>query len=472
MTMFDLFLHVYTWTVLFYFISVSAGYAFLLAVSFFAVRDYLHRNAALDYHAILQSEFSTPISVLAPAYNESATIVANVYSLLSLEYPTTEVVVINDGSSDETMDLLIKEFGLRKSSRAYIPLIPTEAVKAVYVSTRRQWNTLVVVDKANGGKADALNAGINIARYPLFCAIDADSILESDALLKVARPVMDDTSVVAVGGIVRIANDCVVERGRVREVRLPRKRLPIFQIIEYLRAFLAARMGWSQLNALIIISGAFGLFKKDVVIACGGYNRATVGEDMELVTRMHRYLLERKWRYRMVFVPDPVCWTEAPETLGILAHQRNRWQRGLLETILIHKRMMFNPRYKLVGMLAFPFFTLFELLGPLVELTGYVVIPLTAIFGFLEWRSFVLFFIVAFVYGVFFSVGAVLLEELSFRRYPRPDDLARLLLHSLFENFGYRQLTVWWRAKAFWDYVRGERAWGAMERKGFTQAKR
>jgi cellulose synthase/poly-beta-1,6-N-acetylglucosamine synthase-like glycosyltransferase len=230
-------------------------------------------------------------------------------------------------------------------------------------------------------------------------------------------------------------------------------------------------MGWSQLNSLIIISGAFGLFKKDVAIACGGYNRATVGEDMELVTRMHRYLLERKRQYRMVFVPDPVCWTEAPETLDDLARQRNRWQRGLLETILIHKRMMFNPRYKLVGMLAFPFFALFELFGPLVELTGYLVIPLTAIFGILEWRLFILFFIVAIVYGVFFSVGAVLLEELSFRRYPRPEDLVRLLLHSLFENFGYRQLTVWWRAKAFWDYARGKRAWGVMERRGFTRAK-
>jgi len=321
------------------------------------------------------------------------------------------------------------------------------------------------------GKADALNAGINVSRYPLFCAIDADSVLESDALLKVSRPFMDDPSVVAVGGIIRIANDCVVERGRVTEVRLPRKRLPLFQIIEYLRAFLAARMGWSELNGLLIISGAFGLFRKDVVVACGGYNRNTVGEDMELVTRMHHYLLERGLPYRMVFVPDPVCWTEVPDTLRILGRQRNRWQRGLLDTVIIHRRMFLNPRYKQVGLLAMPFFAQFELFGPLVEFSGYIIIPLSALFGLLNLDTFFLFLVVAFVYGVFFSVGAVLLEEISFRRYPRPADLVRLLLHALFENFGYRQLTVWWRVKALWDYLRGEKGWGTMQRTGFAQGK-
>jgi cellulose synthase/poly-beta-1,6-N-acetylglucosamine synthase-like glycosyltransferase len=471
MTPFEVILESYTAIVLIYFVATSVGYAILLAISFHAVRDYVHRSGTIDYRAILQSELSTPISIIAPAYNESATIVQSVHSLLSLHYPTTEVIIINDGSKDDTLNLLINEFALRKSHRAYFPSIPTEEVLGIYRSTKRQWDSLVVIDKINGGKADALNAGINVSRHPLFCAIDADSVLEDDALLKASRPFMDDPLVVAVGGIVRIANNCVVERGRVIEIRLPRKRLPIFQIIEYLRAFLAARMGWSEINGLLIISGAFGLFRKDVVIACGGYNRKTVGEDMELVTRMHHYLLERGLRYRMVFVPDPVCWTEVPETLWTLGRQRNRWQRGLLDTIILHRSMFLIPQYRQIGMLALPFFALFELFGPLVEFSGYLIIPLSALLGFLNVETFFLFFVVAIVYGVFFSVGAVLLEEISFRRYPRPADLIRLLLHALFENFGYRQLTVWWRVKGLWDYFHGRRGWGAMQRTGFAQGR-
>lgn len=465
-------LNVFSYLVLLYFLTVTGGYLFLLLVSYHAVRDYMHRTRAVDYHAILRSEFSTPISILAPAYNESATIVQSVHSLLSLDYPSTEVIVINDGSTDDTLRVLTEEFSLRRSSLACFPLLATKDVRGIYVSRRRQWDNLIVVDKENGGKADALNAGINMARHPLFCAIDADSILESDALLKVARPFMDDPDVVAVGGIIRIANDCLVERGRVVKVRLPRKRLPLFQIIEYLRSFLAARMGWSQLDALLIISGAFGMFRRDVALACGGYNTDTVGEDMELVTRIHRMLLERGTPYRVVFVPDPVCWTEAPETLRTLGRQRNRWHRGLLDTMLLHRTMFFRRRYKTVGMLAFPFYVVFELLGPLIEMAGYVVIPIATALGILQLPTFVLFMIMAIVYGIFVSIAAVLLEEISFQRYPRPADLLRLLLHAFFENLGYRQVTVWWRVKAFWDYYRGERGWGAMQRTGFGQAAR
>ena len=325
-----------------YFVLMNLTYLLMLIASIFAVMDYLRRTKGVDYRVMVQSGSTTPISVIAPAYNESQTIVASLHSFLRLNYATMEVVAVNDGSKDDTLEVLLHEFALRKTHRMYVPHVRTKAVRGIYVSTKEEWKHLVVVDKENGGKADALNAGVNVSRYPLFCAIDADSVLENDALLKVAKPCLEDERVVAVGGIVRIANGCTVDRGRIAEVRLPRTFIPLFQIVEYLRAFLSGRMGWSRLNGLLIISGAFGLFRKDVVIGCGGYRHDTVGEDMELIARIHRFCLERRVPYRVVFVPDPVCWTEAPETLRVLGRQRNRWHRGLMDSLLIHRRMFLN----------------------------------------------------------------------------------------------------------------------------------
>jgi len=417
---------------------------------------------------IIQSEFSTPISVLAPAYNEQATITESVHSLLKLNYSTMEVIVINDGSGDKTLETMISEFGLRKSHQVYVRKIKTKPVRGIYVSDRPELKHLIVVDKENGGKADALNVGINVSQYPLFCAIDADSILEDNALLKVAKPFLEDERVIAVGGIVRIANGCEIERGRVKTVRLSRKRLPTFQVVEYFRAFLSGRMGWSAINGLLIISGAFGLFRKDVVLACGGYRDDTVGEDMELVARMHRYMYENKLPYKVVFVPDPVCWTEAPETLKILGRQRNRWHRGLLDTISLHRAMLFNPRFGVIGLLSMPYYFLFELLGPVIETLGYVFVVASYLYGVVHVQVLLLFFVVAIIYGMLFSVGAVLLEEISFHRYPRARDLFRLMVYAVLENFGYRQLTVLWRIKGLFDYFRGVTTWGAMQRKGFV----
>ena len=329
----------------------------------------------------------------------------------------------------------------------------------------------MVIDKKNGGKADALNVGINVSRYPLICAIDADSILEDDALLKVSKPFLDDDRVIAVGGIVRIANGCTIERGRVIDVRLSDKLLPSFQVVEYLRAYLSGRMGWGAMNGLLIISGAFGVFRKEIVLAVGGYKHDTVGEDMELVVRMHRYCCERKIDHRVEFVPDPVCWTEAPESLKVLGRQRNRWHRGLLDTLLIHRKMLFNPTYGVLGWLAFPYFLFIELLGPVLEAIGYIAVITGFFLGIINIQMFILFFIVSVIYGVMFSVGAVVLEEISFRRYPRMQDLITLLLLGIVENFGYRQITVWWRVKAFWDYFRGVKSWGTMTRVGFTKVK-
>lgn len=454
--------------IIFYFVSLNLLYLVLTSVSLFAVVRYMRRNELVDYRVLVRSAHATPISIIAPAHNEEASIVASILSLLRLDYSALEVIAVNDGSSDGTLAALIKEFSLRESQRLYYPRLPTKEVRGIYVSRRKEWRHLVVIDKENGGKSDALNAGINVSQHPLLCAIDADSILDQDALLRIVKPFLDDDRVVAAGGNIRIANECTSDRGRITRVRLPRHWIPLFQIVEYLRAFLTGRMGWSAMNSLLIISGAFGLFRKDVVLACGGYRHDTVGEDMELIARIHRYFHDCKEPYRIVFIPDPVCWTEAPGNLRGLSRQRNRWHRGLLDTLLKHRSMMFRPSYGLVGMVAFPYFVFYELLAPLLEALGYLLLIPGVILGLFTIGDLILFFTVAVAYGVLFSTGAVLLEEVSFRRYETPGDLLRLIICAVIENFGYRQITVWWRITGVWDYFRGVTSWGVIDRVGFT----
>lgn len=405
------------------------------------------------------------ISIIAPAHNEEATVVQSVRSLLQLNYPQFEVVLVNDGSKDRTLDAAIAAFGLLAAPVAAAQPIPTKRIRGIYRSPALP--DLVVVDKENGGKADSLNAGIDLARYPLVCLIDADSLLEPDALTRVARPFVEDPTTLAVGGIIRIANGCSVEGGQVRAVGLPRHPLALAQVIEYLRAFLPGRITQSACNALVIISGAFGLFRRQPVVDAGGLRTDTIGEDMEIVVRLHRRYRERGEPYRIVFQPDPVCWTEAPESLKVLGRQRNRWQRGTLQVLNFHKGMIGNPRFGWVGMFSLPYYLLFEALGPVVELSGYVVTAAAVAAGLVDWHYAKLLFLVAVVYGSLNSVAAVLLEELSFRRYPRVRDLLWLVTVGVVENFGYRQLTTWWRIAGVVDFCRGKQAWGAMTRKGF-----
>lgn len=457
----------YFYFVMGYFMLVNVTYATLLIISYREIIRYMRHNTFSNYRVMVQSELTEPVSILAPAYNEELTVVESVKSLLKLNYAKYEVIVINDGSKDRTLENLISEFHLFPSKQIYVEQIPTAPVRGIYRSRHPEFRDLIVVDKENGGKADTLNAGINAARYDYFCAIDADSLLEDDALLRVIKPFMEDDTVIAAGGIVRIVNGCRVVNGRVVQVGLSDRLLPVFQIVEYFRAFLSGRMAWHGLNALLIISGAFGMFKRSAVIEAGGYATDTVGEDMELVTRLHRRNREKKEPYKVVFVPDPVCWTEVPETLRVLAKQRNRWHRGLLDTLLRHRVMVLNPRYGIVGLGAVPYFLFIELLGPVLELLGYLCVAVMYVMGILNIEMVIVFFIVALFYGVMFSVAAVMLEEISFKRYPKPMDLAYLLAFGVVENFGYRQMTVWWRVRAFVDYFRGVQSWGEMQRRGF-----
>ena len=452
-----------------YFGLLNLVYLTFTGLAWRSLAHHLRARSHAPDDEVFTSPVTPPVSVLVPAYDEAPTIVESVRSLLALRYPQHEVIVVNDGSKDETLNRLREAFDLVPVRKALRVLLPTAPVRGVYIS--RSHRNLWVVDKQNGGKADALNAGVNVSRYPYVCAIDADAVLEEDALLRVARPIIADPDVViATGGIVRIANGCRIDGGRVVDVRLPHSRLATLQVLEYFRAFLIGRVGWSRMNALLIISGAFGLFQRSLVETVGGYSRDTVGEDIELVVRLHCHLRERDERYRIEFVPDPVCWTEAPETIEQLASQRRRWHRGLGQTLWRHRSVMGNRRYGALGIAAVPYFLLFEFLGPVVEILGLPAILVWWLFGQLSFVFLVGFFVVALLLGVLLSLAALVLEEHSFRRHRRGPEVARLVGFALLENIGYRQLVAFWRFLAFYDLARRRGHWGEMARRGFTAA--
>lgn len=454
--------------VLYYFVALNLTYLALFLVSLREVLRFVRRTFFSDYQQILASDLTWPISILVPAHNEEKTIVETVRSLQMVNYGEFEIIVVNDGSTDRTLQKLIEAFELRRLDRVYRKSVPTREIRGLYGNLLNR--NLLIIDKEKGGKADALNAGINASRYPLFCSVDADSVIEEDALLRVVKPFMETPEeTVAVGGIVRIANGCEVHEGRVTKIRLPDRPLPIFQVVEYLRAFLTGRIGWSVMKSLLIISGAFGLYKKSEVIEVGGYDSRSDTEDLELVVQLHENCRRKRSRYRIVFVPDPVCWTEVPKTLRVLVRQRNRWHRGLLQSLWRHKKVLFNPRYGIIGALAFPYFLFFETLGPFIEILGYVAVISSVLLGIINWPFFFLFFALAVLYGVFLSIAAVLLEELSFRRYPGWLDLTKLVVYGVLENFGYRQLLSISKMQAFWQFIRNRGPWGDMQRGGFKK---
>lgn len=452
--------------VLYYLIFINISYTFLLLLALKGIKKYRYKLQNWPYHKMILSIFVPPLSILVPCYNEEKTIVDNIKSLLSIEYNKFEIVVINDGSNDKTLDMLIKAFDLHKLDSPYRRTIPTKEVRGVYLASKIP--NLTVVDKVNGGKADALNVGINICKYPLFTSIDADSILEKRSLLKVVRPFIDEPDrVVATGGIVRVVNGSKVNKGFIEEVALSKKPLAILQTVEYLRAFLFGRMGWSEINSLLIVSGAFGVFKKDIVLELGGYSADTIGEDMELIIKIHKYMKNKKTDYSIIFVPDPVCWTQVPEDLKSLKKQRIRWHRGLMDSLINHRDMFLNPKYGIIGTFAVPYFWIVEMISPIIEILGYISVIASYFLGILNYEFAIIFFIFAVLYGVFLSLGSVILEEYNFMKYENVSDYLKLVLYGVIENFGYRQLVTLWRFRAFIGYKRKENKWGKIERKGF-----
>jgi len=455
-----------------YAVAISSAYLILAVMSILEMRTYMRKNYFVGHKMILSSPLAPGISLIAPAYNEGLTIIDNVKSLLSIMYNNYEVIIINDGSKDDTLAKLIPAFDLVKVNFDVQYNVITKHVRGVYKSRNLAFKKLVVVDKENGGKADALNVGLNISKKDLVACIDVDCIIEPDALLKMVKPFLEKREVIASGGVVRIANSCVIEEGRLIEVKLPEKLLPRMQVLEYIRAFLLGRMAWSRLNGLLLISGAFGLFKREIAIAAGGYNHNTVGEDMELVVRMRRYMHEKNLKYVVAYIPDPLCWTEAPSDAKILSRQRNRWARGTFETLKIHRKLFFNPRYGLMGMLSYPFWFFFEYLSPFIEFSGLVFFTFLVIIGRVNWLFFVPLTLAVYCFAIFMSMFALYAEETSFFKYTQKRDVMKMIGVAMLEPIWFHPRVVWWSLKGNIDLIKGKKTWGEMTRQGFVQYKK
>lgn len=494
--------HVLESIFLLYFFAYNSINLVLLLLSLRDVRRHVIGRGYEDLDIAMSSPLTPPLSIIVPAFNEEKMIVESMRALLNSRFPRLEIIVVNDGSTDGTLEAMKRAFRLKRVDIDYREQITTAPVRGFYEATARfpeRVGRFVLIDKANGGRADAINAGINASRCPYFLSIDADSMLDDTALLETFRIMLEDADVVGVGGQVAIINGCVVENGRVVERRMPRSSLARFQIVEYVRSFTMARTAFARLGTLLIISGAFGVFQKDFVRRIGGYltrhltskinleyggvHNGTVCEDMEITVRSQRFIVEKRLRKRVTYIPHPLCWTEVPETISSLAKQRNRWERGLIESLWYHRVMLFNPGYGRVGLFGIPYYFAFELLGAPVELLGYVCLPVLFFLHDLNYACAALFFGLSFGFGTLLSVGAVVASAWpektsetdtsgsSLLYFKRPKDILVLVLYAILENFGYRQLTLWWRTRGIVDYLRGKRGWEKFERKGFTMQK-
>lgn len=461
----------FNYGLIFYSLTLTGSTTILMVLSYLNVKKQAKLWNYKNVSMLFRNKMIPSISIVAPAYNEEKSIVSSVKSLLNLKYPDYELIVVNDGSRDETLNRLIEAFHLIRTDYQYTISLATAPIRGIYRNSSLP--NLVVIDKSNGGKADSLNAGINVANNEYFCGIDSDSLLEPEALLRLASLILDESSETpALGGNILPVNSCKVDNGQVYEIHIPKNLIARLQTIEYLRSFMIGRLGWQQINSLLIISGAFGLFRKDRIIDIGGYltskgkyQKDTVGEDMELVVRISRMLREMKQKFKTLYAYNANCWTEVPEDLKSLKNQRYRWQRGLVDILFFHKKMLFNRNYGMTGMIAMPYFLIFETLGPLFEIQGYILIFLAGFLGILDVNIALMLFISAVLAGVINSLVALLIAERE-EQYFSIRDLVKLVLLAIAENFGPRQWVSLWRVFGQINVIFGQSGWGKIQRKG------
>ncbi|CAD0009142.1 glycosyltransferase family 2 protein [Flavobacterium chungangense] len=451
-----------------------ASYILLAMISAVETIEYIKKNSFVNYKEILSSTFSPSISIIAPAYNESLNIVENVRSLLSSHYVNYDVIIVNDGSKDDSLSKLIQAYDLVQIDHLINEHIKTKPLrKGVYKSTNPAFDKLTVIDKENGGKADALNMGLNMSKNRYVACIDVDCLLLEDALQKMIKPFLEstDTKVIASGGVIRIANSCIVNDGKLLDINFPKTWLEQGQILEYLRAFLLGRMAWSRLNGLLVISGAFGLFDKKIAIDVGGYDTNTVGEDMEIIVRMRRHMEELKEKYKVAYIPDPLCWTEAPDNYKTFISQRNRWTRGTIETLRKHRKIAFNPKYRSLGLVSYPYWLIFERLAPIIEVAGILYFGILIALNEVRWDYALAFIILAYTFSVMFSIVAIFSEELTYHQYKKKSIGFKLIIIAFLEPFVIHPIILYSAIKGNINYYFYKKIeWGHMTRKGMTKA--
>ena len=444
--------------ILSYFVLGNGVYTGLMVMSLRAIWLHSRRSAYQGLAELRASSLTPAVTIIVPAWNEERIIVETVRSALAVDYPRFSVIVVDDGSTDSTLKRLATAFRLLPAELEYHPVLPTSPARSFYSNPHIPH--LLVVHKERGGKPDALNTGINLCRTPYFCCLDADCILEREALLRLMDPILNSPrEIIVSGGIVRIINGSIGSNGQIVKVGLPRTALERFQVVEYLRSFLTGRNGWSLLGGTVIVSGALALFQHKAVMEVGGFSADTVTEDMDLIITLRHWAANNRADAGFAFTSDPVCWTECPATFSMLNRQRRRWQLGLCQCLRKHRAMLFRRRYGMVGLFSLPFHLYVEALGTIVEFLGYLLVPLSFFGGLISPALLILFILLGLAYGGFLSVGAVLLEEMTYRRYPRPRDLLVLLAYAMLENVGYRQLILFFRVQGILKFLVGSHRW-------------
>ncbi len=449
-------------------------YCILAILSYYAIKTYLNNKYFIPNNVVLKSNYLPGVSVVAPAYNEGPNVVYNVKSLLSLSYPKYQVVLVNDGSTDDTLQQLIDEFELVKVDFYYQEKIKTQPVRGHYKSKNPLYSKLLVVDKENGkSKADASNAGINSTKYPLFLCTDVDCILKNDTIIKLAKPFIEAKKrVIATGAGIRISNSCEVKEGFLVKIHFPKGWYPRFQELEYVRAFLFGRMAWSQINGLLLVSGGLGMFDKEIAVAAGGYWHKSLGEDMELITRMRKYMYDNKLPFAIKYIPESLCWTEVPATREVLIRQRVRWARGLIQTLYMHKNIFFNPKYEKTGFLIFPYFFFFEFLIPILEVTGVIVLILGLFILDVNYINFLYLSLVVYLFYLIVTFISILLDDIIYKNYANTKEIIILIVMAIIEPFCYHPVNVYASLKGYYHFFRQkEQSWGNMQRQGFSTKK-
>lgn len=470
----DIILDFYGHAIFFYSLGLIISYVILMWLAEISIlRSKRNNLESYSKNLINKSPYTPGVSIVAPAYNEELTIVENVNSLLAQEYPLFEVIIVNDGSKDHTLEKLIENFDLVEVPYAYVAQIKTKPYRKMYKSTRPEYARLKVIDKENGGtKADAVNAGLNAVSYPYFINTDVDCILAKDAIFQCILPLLNQENIIAVSGAMALSNGCKVEYGQILEAYPPHSLIPLFQTLEYMRSFLIGKMGWSTINAMPNVSGGYGLFKTDVVIAAGGYSPDSFAEDMDMLVRMVAYCCESKQPYRVVQIPYTCCWTEGPPTLKILSRQRVRWGRGLIQTFSRHRRLIANKRYKQLGLVTLPYLLIFELLAPVIEFFGFVTLVYLAITGAINVGNAIIMFLAIYLFCVLLSMVVISYDYTLGGSYKSMKSYIWILLAAMFEPFLYHPMVVFFSLRGYWNYIVGKKAiWGEMTRKGFMNKK-